>query len=82
MMMSSELPSASSSVKPNMRSARGIQRVIAPFASEMTMASPIASTSCSKSMVFCRESGLFGGTCSSSLAYTGTLHRAARSSKP
>src|SRR5471030_2632117 len=50
MMRSSELPSASSGVNPNMRSAAGFHRVIAPLALEMTTASPITSTSCSKSI--------------------------------
>src|ERR1700752_2778848 len=43
-------PSASLSVKPNMRSAAGFQRVIAPLASEITTASPMAAISCGRSM--------------------------------
>src|SRR5258706_3479571 len=50
MIRSSDWPSASACVKPNMRSAAGFHRTMAPPASVATMASPTASTSWPRSM--------------------------------
>src|SRR5690348_12490348 len=51
MIRSSDWPSASCSVKPNMRSAAGFHNVILPSASETTTASPITESNCCKSTV-------------------------------
>src|SRR5438105_14033037 len=50
MMRSSDCPSASAGVKPNMRSAAGFHTVMAPRASVTTTASPTAFTSWPKSI--------------------------------
>src|SRR5690348_4387183 len=73
MIRSSDWPSASCSVKPNMRSAAAFHSVILPPASETTTASPMTETNCCKStVVFMAQSiGVDGSSISAAPAAFG-----------